>query len=81
MRIVASAQRDERVKMLDSIRPVRAEDIVRGQDHGYPRGRWVAPDSTAETSVAFPLDVPTRRWSGVQYSVRSGSTRDDPNGG
>ncbi len=66
------AIRNETFKVLDSIRPVRAEDVVRGQYHGYRAVRGVAPDSTTETYVALRLDVQTWRWGGVPFSVRTG---------
>ena len=40
--------RDEQVKVFRTIRPLRPEDLVRGQYRGYRKEVGVAPDSTVE---------------------------------
>ncbi len=66
------ALRNEKFKVLDSIRPLQPADIVRGQYDGYRQVTGVAPDSTVETYVALRLDVQTWRWGGVPFYVRTG---------
>ena len=82
----ANAVRDEKVKVLRSIRPLIGEDIeqstVRGQytkgwvlgDQvgGYREEKNVAPDSQTETFAALRLYVDNWRWAGVPFYVRAG---------
>jgi len=68
----AEAVRNERFKVLDSIRPLRPQDVVRGQYAGYRRVAGVAPHSTMETYAAVRLRVDTWRWAGVPFIVRTG---------
>jgi glucose-6-phosphate 1-dehydrogenase len=66
------AVRNEQFKVLDSIRPLTPDDIVRGQYRGYREVQGVAPGSTVETFAALRLHVDTWRWSGVPFYVRTG---------
>ena len=66
------ALRNEKFKVLDSIRPVQPADVVRGQYDGYRRVTGVATDSIVETFIALRLDVQTWRWGGVPFYVRTG---------
>ena len=70
------AVRDEKVKLIESIRPFRretlAEDIVRGQYQGYRQEPGVAPDSRTETFVAAKIMIDNWRWKGVPFYLRSG---------
>jgi glucose-6-phosphate 1-dehydrogenase len=82
----ADAIRNEKVKVLQSIRPIREDDIanyaVRGQygkgaigGQGVPAYRKEEggnPDSTTETFVALKLDINNWRWSGTPFYVRTG---------
>jgi len=82
----AAAVRDEKVKVLRSIRPLIGEDIeqstVRGQythgwvlgEHvaGYREEKNVAPDSQTETYAALRLFVDNWRWAGVPFYIRAG---------
>ena len=68
----ADALRDERVKVLRSIRPIDADQLVRGQYVGYREEPGVAADSDTETYAALRLDVDSWRWSGVPFYVRTG---------
>ena len=82
----ADAVRDEKVKVLNSIRSVRPDDVnamtVRGQ-YGigalngkfvpaYHNEKNVAKDSTTETYAAVKLFVDNWRWAGVPFYLRSG---------
>lgn len=64
--------RDEKVKVLKSIRPLDGEHVVRGQFHGYRQEPGVAPDSHVETFVALHLQIDSWRWEGVPFYIRAG---------
>jgi glucose-6-phosphate 1-dehydrogenase len=66
------AIRNQKFKVLDSIRPLRPEDVVRGQYRGYRSVVGVAPDSTMETFVALRLHLDSWRWGGVPIYIRAG---------
>jgi glucose-6-phosphate 1-dehydrogenase len=82
----AESIRDEKVKLLRSIRPLRAEQLrqhaVRGQyfaghvggqpQPGYRQETRVRPDSQVETFVALRLLIDNWRWSGVPFYLRTG---------
>jgi glucose-6-phosphate 1-dehydrogenase len=62
----------EREKVFDSMPPLRAENVVRGQYAGYREENGVAPDSDTETFVAVKAFVDNWRWEGVPFYLRSG---------
>ncbi len=62
----------EREKVFDSLRPLRPEDVVRGQYAGYRAEEGVAADSDTETFVALRAFVENWRWEGVPFFLRSG---------
>ncbi len=64
--------RDEKAKVLGAVRPVRPEDLVRGQFEGYHAVAGVAPDSRRETYVALRTQVDSWRWAGVPIFIRAG---------
>ncbi|HVY65859.1 MAG TPA: glucose-6-phosphate dehydrogenase [Gammaproteobacteria bacterium] len=64
--------RDEKFKVLQSIRTLSAADVLRGQYAGYRSEPGVAPDSTVETFAAMQLHLDSWRWSGVPFFVRAG---------
>ncbi len=66
------AIRNQKFKVLDSIRPLQPADVVRGQYRGYRSVKGVAPDSTVETFAAMRFHVDTWRWGGVPIYVRAG---------
>ncbi len=82
----ANPVRDEKVKVLNAIRPMHPEEIlqqtVRGQyGDGFLDGQKVpayraepsvAKGSTTETFGALKLDVDNWRWAGVPFYLRSG---------
>jgi glucose-6-phosphate 1-dehydrogenase len=82
----ADAVRDEKVKVLQAIRPMNPEEIldrtVRGQYgdgviggqpvQAYRREPKVSPTSTTETYAALKLFVENWRWAGVPFYLRSG---------
>ncbi len=64
--------RDEKVKVLKSIAPLRPEDVVRGQFRGYREEAGVRSDSTVETFVALRLWINSWRWKDVPFYIRAG---------
>ncbi|MBF6606155.1 MAG: glucose-6-phosphate dehydrogenase [Chloroflexi bacterium] len=64
--------RDGQFKVLDSIRAIAPNDVVRGQYRGYRDVEGVAPGSTVETFAALRLHVDTWRWGGVPFYLRAG---------
>jgi glucose-6-phosphate 1-dehydrogenase len=66
------ALRDEQVKILRSIPPIKPSQLVRGQFTGYRNEPGVAPDSKVETFAAVRLEVDSWRWAGVPFLIRSG---------
>jgi glucose-6-phosphate 1-dehydrogenase len=84
----AEAMRDEKVKLLKSIRPMNPQDVarqvVRGQYFagvvkgelrpGYRQEPKVKTDSNVETYVALKLFIDNWRWSGVPFYLRTGKS-------
>jgi glucose-6-phosphate 1-dehydrogenase len=84
--LAAEAVRDEKVKVLKSLRPMDrlhvTENVIRGQyARGFVRGDEVvayreepdvAADSRIETYVAMRVFVDNWRWGGVPFYVRAG---------
>ena len=81
----ADAVRDEKLKVLRSLKPIRGEDVshlsVRGQYRaGASSGAAVPgyldelgkPDSRTETFVALKAEVDNWRWAGVPFYLRTG---------
>jgi len=68
----SESMRDEKVKVLKSISPIEARDLVRGQFRGYRREPGVAPDSRRETFAALRLEIDSWRWAGVPFYIRAG---------
>jgi glucose-6-phosphate 1-dehydrogenase len=82
----ANAVRNEKIKVLQSIRPLEGDSmnssVVRGQYgpgtvkgepvRGYREEPGVNPNSTTETFVALKLSIDNWRWSGVPFYLRTG---------
>jgi glucose-6-phosphate 1-dehydrogenase len=68
----ADAIRNEKAKVLESIRPVALTDTVRGQYDGYAKTESVAPGSQTPTFAAMKLNIDNWRWQGVPFYLRSG---------
>jgi glucose-6-phosphate 1-dehydrogenase len=68
--------RDEKVKVLQAVRPMRADDVpahtVRGQYRTYRDERGVRAGSTTATFAALRLHIDNWRWQGVPFYLRSG---------
>jgi glucose-6-phosphate 1-dehydrogenase len=68
----ADAIRNEKVKLLGSIRPVKLKDTVRAQYASYCQAEGVASDSQTPTYAALKLFIDNWRWKGVSFYLRSG---------
>ena len=82
----AKAVRDQKVNLLQAIRPMQPEEVpryvVRAQYGAgtaatrpvpaYLDENGVAPDSTTETYVAWRLEIDNWRWQGVPFYLRTG---------
>jgi glucose-6-phosphate 1-dehydrogenase len=80
------AVHNEKVKVLQAIRPMTSDEILRAAVRGqygdgtiggarvpaYRREPRVSPRSTTETYAAVRLDLDSWRWAGVPFYVRSG---------
>ncbi len=66
--------RDEKVKVLKAIPPLKANELVRGQFKGYRNEPGVAPDSKVETFAALKLEIDSWRWRGVPFYIRAGKS-------
>jgi glucose-6-phosphate 1-dehydrogenase len=64
--------RDEKVKVLKAIAPIKAKNLVRGQFRDYRKEPGVAPDSQVETFAALQLEIDSWRWRGVPFYIRAG---------
>lgn len=84
--LTGDAIRDEKVKVLESIRPIQVSEmdanVVRGQYGpgiidaqevvGYRQEKNASPTSTADTFVAIKLYIDNWRWAGVPFYLRGG---------
>ncbi len=68
----ARALRDEKVKLLRSMRSIEPRNVVRGQYNGYRSEGGVAPDSDVETYIALCAHIDNWRWAGVPFFIRAG---------
>ncbi len=82
----ADAVRDEKVKVLKALRPLKGKDAIQNTYRaqyvsgtiegkrvpGYKDEAGVPPDSVTETLLAARLYVDNWRWAGVPFYVRSG---------
>jgi glucose-6-phosphate 1-dehydrogenase len=78
----AEAVRNEKVKLLDAIRPIAPGDAARGQYgagamdgnavRAYRDEDDVAADSRTETYAALRVHIDNPRWTGVPFYVRTG---------
>jgi glucose-6-phosphate 1-dehydrogenase len=68
----AEQVRDEKVKVLRAMAPIRPEDVVLGQFAGYTDEEGVAARSPVETFAALRVEVNNWRWAGVPFFLRTG---------
>jgi glucose-6-phosphate 1-dehydrogenase len=62
----------ETADVFQAMRPLRADDVVRGQYIGYRKEPGVAQHSDVETFCALRLFIDSWRWEGVPWYLRSG---------
>jgi glucose-6-phosphate 1-dehydrogenase len=86
LRIDAQSVRDEKLKILKAIRPIRKDSVgqlvVRGQYAegvlddirlpAYRQEMGINQESNTETYVAMRVDIDTKRWDGVPFYLRTG---------
>ena len=70
----ADAIRDERVKLLRSIRPLKKDQSVAGQYIGYCSASGVQEYSRTPTYAAIKMYIDNWRWKGVPFYLRSGKS-------
>lgn len=84
--ISAAAIRNEKLKVFQSLRPFKEDDlfknVVRGQylssnirgvyHKGYRDEQGVDPESRTETYIALKLFIDNWRWGGVPFYIRTG---------
>ncbi len=84
--IDSNSIRNEIVKVLQSLRPIKEEEVekyvIRGQYvgstvkgklvNGYREETGVAPESRTETYVAMKFFIDNMRWGGVPFYIRTG---------
>lgn len=68
----AVALRNEKVKVLRAVRPIKITDTVRAQYEGYRQAKGVDPDSQTATYAAMKLFIDNWRWQDVPFYLRSG---------
>ncbi len=68
----AESVRNEKIKILESIRPINLNDTIRGQYSGFRDAEGVAKDSQTPTYAAIKLFIDNWRWQGVPFYLRSG---------
>jgi glucose-6-phosphate 1-dehydrogenase len=66
------AVHSEKAKVFQAMRPLRPDDVVRGQYAGYRKEPNVARRSDVETYCALRLFIDSWRWQGVPWYLRSG---------
>jgi glucose-6-phosphate 1-dehydrogenase len=66
------AVQSEKAQVLEAMRPLTPDDLVRGQYAGYRQEEDVARNSDVETFCALRLFIDSWRWAGVPWYLRSG---------
>lgn len=73
----ADILRNEKVKVLQAIKPLTPDDVVLGQYEGYLDAEGVAEKSKNPTYAAVKFNIENWRWQGVPFYVRSGKALKD----
>ena len=63
---------EEVLKLFDSTKPLRIDDVVRGQYEGYRATEGVDEASDTETFVAARVFIDNWRWGGVPFYLKTG---------
>ncbi|KAG1469713.1 hypothetical protein G6F56_003096 [Rhizopus delemar] len=75
--------RDEKVKLLKSVKPLKIEDCLLGQyvksgdKPGYTEDETVPDDSLTATFASIALWVENERWDGVPFILKNGKALDN----
>ncbi len=67
-----AAVHNEKAGLFRAMRPLKPDDLVRGQYAGYRKEPGVAKNSDVETFCAVRLFIDSWRWAGVPWYLRSG---------
>ena len=67
-----TAWRESKSQIIGALRPLGAEDTVRGQYEGYLQVDGVSPQSSTETYVALRTAADSWRWADVPVVIRAG---------
>ncbi|KAJ4959704.1 hypothetical protein NE237_019614 [Protea cynaroides] len=64
--------RDEKVKVLQSVPPIKTEEVVLGQYEGYKDDPTVSDKSNTPTFATVILHIKNERWDGVPFILKAG---------
>ncbi|BAU01567.1 glucose-6-phosphate 1-dehydrogenase, cytoplasmic isoform-like [Vigna umbellata] len=64
--------RDEKVKVLESVLPIKDDEVVLGQYEGYRDDSTVPDHSNTPTFATVILRVNNERWDGVPFILKAG---------
>ncbi|CAN0924639.1 Glucose-6-phosphate 1-dehydrogenase, cytoplasmic isoform [Linum grandiflorum] len=64
--------RDEKVKVLQSVMPIKDEEVVLGQYNGYRDDPTVPDQSNTPTFATVVLRIHNERWEGVPFILKAG---------
>jgi glucose-6-phosphate 1-dehydrogenase len=64
--------RDEKLRVLRSMKPVEPDHAVLGQYVGYRNEEGVGPASQTPTYSALKIEIDNWRWAGVPFFIRTG---------
>lgn len=73
----ADILRNEKVKVLQAIKPLTSDDVVLGQYEGYLDAEGVKQNSKTPTYAAVKFNIENWRWKDVPFYVRSGKALKD----
>lgn len=76
-RFTPDSVRDEKVKVIEALEPVRPSDLVRGQYRGRDgKGSYLDhagnPQSRTESFIAMKVNIGNWRWAGTPFYLRTG---------
>lgn len=66
--------RDEKVKVLKSVEPIRDEEVILGQYDGYLDDPTVPKGSVTPTFAMVILHIHNERWDGVPFILKAGKS-------
>lgn len=68
--------RDEKVKILKAVEPIKDEEVVLGQYDGYLKDPTVPKGSNTPTFAMVILRICNERWDGVPFILKAGKALD-----